>query len=190
MKNPTVTSRLERIVNVRRFISGYINLKELERLSRIPDSYNMGTLVNEWVSLASSYPKSEAIDKFCEYLDEIGLLKESMKSNDTDEADESGVLSLSELAGSWYPKENNGRIMLRIYKNEPSDVKIGSLYMNFDTGVWYNGLGEYDEQSGTLSFIADHGLITGKMYNITIEVIDKNTIKIVEDGQVLYRSGS
>lgn len=184
----SMTSRLERIVNVRRFISDYINLKELERLSKIPDSYNMGTLVNEWVSLASSYPKSEAIDRFCEYLDEIGLLKESMKSNDTDEADESGVLSLSEQAGTWYPKENNGRIMLRIYKNEPSDVKSGSMYMNFNTGIWYNGMGEYDEQTGTLAFIADHGLITGKTYNITIEVIDKNTIKIVEDGQVLYRS--
>lgn len=113
-----------------------------------------------------------------------------MKSNDTDEADESGVLSFSELAGIWYPKENNGTIMLRIFKNEPSDVKIGSIYINFDTGVWNNGLGEYDEQTGTLAFIADHGLITGKMYNITIEVIDKNTIKIVEDGQVLYRSES
>ena len=82
--------------------------------------------------------------------------------------------------------------MLRIYKYEPSDVKIGSEYVNFNTGVWYNGLREYDEQSGTLSFIADHSVITGKgkTHNITIEVIDKNTIKIVEDGQVLYRSGS
>lgn len=125
---------------------------------------------------------------------EDGLMKYfELRRQQEQRADESGVLSFSELVGSWYPKEHNGKIvLLRIYKDEPSDVIIGSEYVNFNTGVWYNGLREYDEQTGTLAFIADHGTITGngKTHTVTIQVIDKNTIKIVEDGQVLYRSES
>ena len=61
-----------------------------------------------------------------------GLMKYfELRRQQEQRADESGVLSLSELAGSWYPKENNGSIMLRIYKDEPEDVTSGSMYINF-----------------------------------------------------------
>lgn len=72
----SLTDRLERLVNVRRFISQYVDMNRLQWLSKDPECTNMGNLLNEWIKLASNNPKDIAITKFCKYLKSIDLLNE------------------------------------------------------------------------------------------------------------------
>ena len=74
-KDFNVTKRLERLVHIRTFISQYVDEKELAKTAKIEGSFNYGSLLNEWVSFASRYPKDKAIEKFCEYLKNHNLLK-------------------------------------------------------------------------------------------------------------------
>ena len=74
-KDFNVTKRLERLVHIRAFISQYVDEKELAKTAKIEGSFNYGSLLNEWVSFASRYPKDKAIEKFCEYLKNHNLLK-------------------------------------------------------------------------------------------------------------------
>lgn len=69
----SMTNRLERLVNVRRFISQYINQKKINSKN---NEYNMGFLLNRWVILASDNPKDIAITKFCKLLKSIDMLNE------------------------------------------------------------------------------------------------------------------
>lgn len=69
----SMTNRLERLVNVRRFISQYIDQKKINSKS---NEYNMGFLLNRWVILASDNPKDIAITKFCKLLKSIDMLNE------------------------------------------------------------------------------------------------------------------
>ena len=70
-----LTSRLERLVNVRRFVSQYVDEAELARVSKVDNSYNYGDILNWWVKLASENDRTEAIIKFREELKEHGFLK-------------------------------------------------------------------------------------------------------------------
>lgn len=69
----SMTNRLERLVNVRRFISQYIDQKKINSKN---NEYNMGFLLNRWVILASDNPKDIAITKFCKLLKSIDMLNE------------------------------------------------------------------------------------------------------------------
>lgn len=83
-----VTARLERLINVRKFISQYVDEDALNKLKNVPDSYTYGFLQNEWIRYASNYKKSEAIDKFCEFLSSAGLLKNGSKKEEVTDNDE------------------------------------------------------------------------------------------------------
>lgn len=76
-KDFSVTARLERLVKVRQFISQYVDEDALEKGRKY--GFNYGMLLNEWVSLASRYKKSDAITKFIEYLKELGFLKQGIQ---------------------------------------------------------------------------------------------------------------
>lgn len=70
-KDFNLSKRLERVVHIQAFISQYVDEVELDK----DPNFCYGRLVNVWVGFASSYPKTKAINKFCEYLDGFGLLK-------------------------------------------------------------------------------------------------------------------
>ncbi|MBQ6364666.1 MAG: zinc-ribbon domain-containing protein [Lachnospiraceae bacterium] len=77
--NPyNMRNRLDRLVRVRSILSQYVDEEELDRLTRA-GSFNWGDLLNNWVSLVSSYPREEALQRFLRYLQEIGVLKDGME---------------------------------------------------------------------------------------------------------------
>ena len=82
-----LTNRLERLVNVRRYISQYVDEEKLKKT----EDYNYGTLLNMWVMYASENKKSEAIDQFINFLQEEGLLNSAYANH----------LSMNEMAGTY-----------------------------------------------------------------------------------------
>ncbi|MCR5306903.1 MAG: leucine-rich repeat protein, partial [Oscillospiraceae bacterium] len=71
-----LTARLERLVNVRSFVSQYVDEDKLAEAAKVDNSYNYGDILNWWVDLASNNEKSVAIQKFREELRTHGFLKE------------------------------------------------------------------------------------------------------------------
>ncbi len=71
-----LTARLEKMVEVRTFVSQYVDEEKLAEVSKVANSYNYGDILNWWVDLASNNDKSVAIHKFREELREHGFLKE------------------------------------------------------------------------------------------------------------------
>ncbi len=69
-------ARLERLVNVRSFVSQYVDEDKLAEAAKVDNSYNYGDILNWWVDLASNNEKSVAIQKFREELRTHGFLKE------------------------------------------------------------------------------------------------------------------
>lgn len=166
----SLTRRLERLVNVRRFISQYIDLNRLEWLSDDPECTNMGDLLNEWVMLASKNPKSVAIDEFIKFLKEQGLLNKefdfdepdssSSSTSSTSSTVESSDISEPEVEpmfeggidafmGEWY--EANGRRTILYRNGDNVIVKQPDL-------PWYGGdvscteyTAELDESTATLT---------------------------------------
>lgn len=136
-----VTARLERLVKVRQFISQYVNEEELNRPANRDAGYNYGTLLNEWVSLASRYKKQEAIRKFCEYLKELGFLKDGMLPKTE--------LSLEEqlrlLQGDW----NDGEVHhFKNTANTSAPLDFYNLYLVRKTEG--EGTPTLDEETGDL----------------------------------------
>ena len=70
-----ITRRLERLVNIRAFVSQYVDEDALAKVSKIDNSYNYGDVLNWWVRLASENDRAVAIQKFREELKEHGFLK-------------------------------------------------------------------------------------------------------------------
>ena len=71
----SITNRLERLVNVRNFLSQYINDKALTQ-SQKDGGQNFGDIINWWVDYASNYSRDEAIDMIIQDLEDCELLKE------------------------------------------------------------------------------------------------------------------
>lgn len=107
-KDYSVTNRLERLVKIREFISQYVNEEELAKTAKIEDSYNYGSLINVWVSLASEYPKQTAITKFCEYLKSKGLLKAGSAPEGSSEGEKQDESSKDELVKEESNKPKDG----------------------------------------------------------------------------------
>ena len=132
-----LTSRLERLVNVRRFVSQYVDEDELAKVSKVDNSYNYGDILNWWVKLASENDKTEAIIKFREELREHGFLK---------------TLGVKAVSGLVYEKTiNNDGVSLPVWNKSGYDIffKMPSTERN-DEGkevtVWkqYNSPRETD----------------------------------------------
>ncbi len=166
----SMTNRLERLVNVRRFISQYIDLNRLEWLSDDPECTNMGDLLNEWVMLASKNPKSVAIDEFIKFLKEQGLLNKefdfdepdssssstsstssSVESSDISEPDVEPMFEggIDAFMGEWYDADGRRTILYR--EGDNVIVKQPDL-------PWYGGdvccteyTAELDESTATLT---------------------------------------
>lgn len=68
--------RLERLINIREFLSQYVDEAELARGEAL-GGVNWGDLLNYWVQLASDkdYTRDKAIEEFMEYLKESNILK-------------------------------------------------------------------------------------------------------------------
>lgn len=87
-----ITNRLERLVNVKRFISQYVDEDKLKESSKLGnDGYNYGNLLNQWVLLASENKKSEAVDQFIVFLKDADLLNPAYANS----------ISMNELAGTY-----------------------------------------------------------------------------------------
>ena len=169
----SLTRRLERLVNVRRFISQYIDMNRLEWLSDDPECTNMGDLLNEWVMLASKNKKSVAIDEFIKYLKEIDLLRKefdtdnssstssstststssssSVESSDISEPDVEPMFEggIDAFMGEWYDADGRRTILYR--EGDNVIVKQPDL-------PWYGGdvccteyTAELDESTATLT---------------------------------------
>lgn len=167
----SMTNRLERLVNVKRFISQYIDMNRLEWLSKDPECTNMGDLLNKWIMLASDNPKNVAIDEFIKYLKESGLLRKefdtdnsSNTSSSTSTSSSSSVESsdisepevepmfeggIDAFMGEWY--EANGRRTILYRNGDNVIVKQPDL-------PWYGGdvscteyTAELDESTATLT---------------------------------------
>lgn len=98
-KDFNIRNRLERLVNVRRYISQYVDEDALKKLGK--SGYNYGTLLNEWIGYASKYKKDEAIDKFCDYLKDIGAYKSgsNIQTEGTEEVQE--TVGDDWFVGTW-----------------------------------------------------------------------------------------
>lgn|GEM_PF-6231617 len=68
-----LSRRLERLVNVRSFLTQYVDQKALNQSAR-DDGFNWGDVINWWVMYADEFPKDEAIDKLVADLQEYELL--------------------------------------------------------------------------------------------------------------------
>lgn len=71
-----INDRLDRLMQVRTYISQFVNEDELAQ-SQKAGAFNYGDLLNEWLELYTNNPKSEAIELFLEGLEEKGLLNEA-----------------------------------------------------------------------------------------------------------------
>ena len=172
-----VTARLERLIKVRQFISQYVNEEELNRPVNRNAGYNYGVLLNEWVSLASQYKKSDAIRKFCEYLKELGFLKDGMLPKTE--------LSLEEqlrlLQGKW----DDGEV--HHYKNTADTSLHQDFYYLYITRKSDGeGTPSLDEETGDLVItfkfkregIKDTVLRFHFVDENTVEVLNKNSGKV------------
>ncbi|MBQ9643976.1 MAG: zinc ribbon domain-containing protein [Lachnospiraceae bacterium] len=148
--NPyNMRNRLDRLVRVRGILSQYVDEEELDRLARA-GSFNWGDLLNNWVSLVSSYPREEALQRFLRYLQEEGILKAGMeklireevpdadtaqaekdaeegteKEADQEEADqEEAEEAAKKEEGYWRLKETN----LRVEEDEIGEDGYASFY--------------------------------------------------------------
>ena len=167
----SMTNRLERLVNVKRFISQYIDMNRLEWLSKDPECTNMGDLLNKWIMLASKNKKSVAIDEFIKYLKEIDLLRKefdtdnssntssststssssSGESSDISEPDVEPMFEggIDAFMGEWYDADGRRTILYR--EGDNVIVKQPDL-------PWYGGdvccteyTAELDESTATLT---------------------------------------
>lgn len=175
-----LTARMERLVKVRQFISQYVNENELNRAA----GYNYGTLLNEWISLASQYGKADAIRKFCQYLQDLGFLREGMES----EAQRTLEEQLELLKGKWeihYTLQQG-------YRTGESGVKSHDIYDGYlGKNPYGTGRAELDE-AGDLVIIYTYN--SGSVTRLKYHFIDENHVQQtnLHDGrtQTLTRTGA
>lgn len=166
-KDYSITNRLERLVKIREFISQYVNEEELAKTAKIEDSYNYGSLINEWVGFASRYPKADAITKFCEYLKSVGLLKEGSapkvpEDNDS-EPNDWGMGDLREIE----------EYLAEYGKYVKKDVKEKIKSCRFQHNQ--------DKSKGNITVVFKDGTV------IEYEILDEKSYRNVNSGQVYYK---
>ncbi|MCR5041732.1 MAG: hypothetical protein K6C36_06540 [Clostridia bacterium] len=71
-----LTARLERLVNVRRFVSQYV---DETKLTNSTDGFNYGDVINWWVTHAAQNDKKTAIELLLDDLEENGLIKAGIR---------------------------------------------------------------------------------------------------------------
>ena len=109
-----LTARLERLVNVRRIVSQYVDEDELARTSKI-GSFNYGDVLNWWVKYKSEYPREEALQLFLQELQKYNLLKPGMEKLIREDPTEDDK-----------PKEENGYWRLKETNVTPLEDEIGT----------------------------------------------------------------
>ena len=143
-ENPyNMRNRLDRLVRVRGILSQYVNEEELDRLARA-GSYNWGDLLNSWVTLVSSYPREEALQRFLKILQEAGVLKDGMEKLIREEVPDADTVQTEEKdaeankeketaendadgkteGGYWRLKETN----ISVHENEIGEDGYASYY--------------------------------------------------------------
>ena len=156
-KDFNITNRLERLVKVRTFISRYVDEKELAKSSKVEGSFNYGTLINEWVSLASRYPKNEAVERFKDYLKSIDMLKK--------EPEEKPVNETYDLKDMKKIADFMSDFNYRIFEDSFKGCKF-----------------EYDERTKTGTIT----MIPKEADKYVIKILDANTIRL-PNGQTVKR---
>ena len=71
-----LTARLERLVNVRRFVSQFV---DETKLTDSTEGFNYGDVINWWVTHAAQNDKNTAIGLLLDDLEENGLIKEGIR---------------------------------------------------------------------------------------------------------------
>ena len=73
-----VTARLQRLINVRQFVSQFVDEKKIAETTKA-GSFNYGDVINWWVGYAVNNEKDVAVENLLEDLNEYGLLKDGFK---------------------------------------------------------------------------------------------------------------
>lgn len=97
-----VTNRLERLVNVRNFVSQYV---DEDKLGKSKDDYNYGDVINWWVGYAANNDKKTAVELLMDDLEEHDLLKSGMRPKAA-----GGLAFRSVLPGKSYSVLENGTL--------------------------------------------------------------------------------
>ncbi len=71
-----LSARLERLVNVRRFVSQYV---DETKLTNSTEGFNYGDVINWWVTHAAKNDKKTAIELLLDDLEENGLIKKGIR---------------------------------------------------------------------------------------------------------------
>ena len=129
-KDFNMRARLDRLVNVRKFISQYVDEDAFKKLDK--NDYNYGTLLNEWIRNASQYKKKDAVDKFCIYLQDIGAYKAG--SNESP-AIETAADNESWFVGTWSVYERASGYAIKIEIIDQNSVAVTQMDItNVDEG--------------------------------------------------------
>ncbi len=159
----SLTARMERLIKVRQFISQYVNEDALNRAA----GYHYGVLLNEWISLASQYSKADAIQKFCQYLQDLGFLKDGLEAPSRQTLEE----QLALLKGRWlvpYTVQQGQR-------KGQSGVKAHDIYDSYLGSHSYGtGKAELDESGDLLITYTYH---SGSVTRLRYHFIDENHVQ-------------
>jgi hypothetical protein len=187
-----ITRRLERLVNIRNFVSQYVDEDALAKVSKIDNSYNYGDILNWWVRLASENDRAVAIQKFREELREHNFLKSlgaKQAGNLTlDYTGHSGMSSLPKrefkLTAHYFRTENKGRDNeKRVDSSTVATYNMDPNYYPIVTGLFKNNKEIPVGEDGSFSY-SKNGLTLSGSYDV-ITKTGTGTFSIeVTDSQV------
>lgn len=181
----SLTKRMDRLMRLRSTLTKYVDEDRLYS-SIYKDSYNWGSLLNEYVSLASQYPGKIAHEKFCEYLESIELLKNG-KGYSRD-ADAFVGDRIEHQISNWFKSIDDALVKTRFTLDENGNFSATAkgVHEGPQDGAIVAGLKELRATTNSTFTVSGHidkakGKGTFKMHSSTIQ-IDVTTI--MNDGEV------
>ncbi|MBQ2092261.1 MAG: zinc-ribbon domain-containing protein [Clostridia bacterium] len=163
-----ITNRLERLINVRNFLTQYVDQKALNQ-SMKDGSFNWGDIINWWVSYADKNPKDAAIDMLIKDLEEYELLNPDFKID---------------------PLQEKMKLFEGIWNIQVSSAKVGAFRLGFtitgtatmkDNATERTWTCKYDEKTDTFTLTTNYVMLDkggkwvpeDKTYTMVITNLDK-----------------
>ncbi|MBQ6752576.1 MAG: zinc-ribbon domain-containing protein [Clostridia bacterium] len=165
-----ITNRLERLINVRNFLTQYVDEKALNQ-SMKDGSFNWGDIINWWVSYADKNPKDAAIDMLIEDLEKYELLNPDFKRD---------------------PLQEKMKLFEGIWNIQVSSAKVGAFRLGFtitgtatmkDNATERTWTCKYDEKTDTFTLTTNYVMLDkdgkwvpeDKTYTMVITNLDKSS---------------
>ena len=165
-----ITNRLERLINVRNFLTQYVDEKALNQ-SMKDGSFNWGDIINWWVSYADKNPKDAAIDMLIEDLEKYELLNPDFKID---------------------PLQEKMKLFEGIWNIQVSSAKVGAFRLGFtitgtatmkDNATERTWTCKYDEKTDTFTLTTNYVMLDkdgkwvpeDKTYTMVITNLDKSS---------------